>query len=92
MAIDDWCDVAWAYILRTTPMMANPHEYRETLWTILHDGEAPKPAPETDRKSRSHRPRQGMTKRDKVELAGFMDQIAQLKAAHEVKDPPTPRA
>lgn len=31
-------DVAWSYLLRNTPMMANPHEYRQTLWEVLHDG------------------------------------------------------
>jgi hypothetical protein len=28
--------------MRNMPMMANPSEYREALWTVLHDGESPK--------------------------------------------------
>lgn len=83
MAIDDWCDVAWAYILRTTPMMANPHEYRATLWSILYEGEAPPPKSKTEGKSGSRsgasRSRSGMTNRDRVKLADFMGQIDQLK-------------
>jgi len=31
--------VAWAYLLSQTPMMANPAEYRDQLWTVLYEGE-----------------------------------------------------
>jgi hypothetical protein len=85
MAIDDWCDVAWAYVLRNTPMMANPSEYREALWTVLHDGDTP-PPPRTETtdssgKRRRARSSRGMTKRDKANLDAFVGQIAQLQAA-----------
>ena len=33
-----WCDVAWAYLLRSTPSLSNPHEYRDALWTVLYEG------------------------------------------------------
>jgi hypothetical protein len=41
VTISDWCDVAWEYILDSTPMMASPIEYRDVLWAALHDGETP---------------------------------------------------
>jgi hypothetical protein len=28
-------------MLKQTPMMANPHEYRDLLWTVLHEGRSP---------------------------------------------------
>lgn len=83
MMIDDWCDVAWGYILEQTPMMANPHEYRQTLWAILHDGETPPPkTPQpTSRGPRKALPRArtGMTRRDKANLDDFMKQIDAIK-------------
>lgn len=31
--------MAWALLLRMSPMMANPHEYRAALWSVLYTGE-----------------------------------------------------
>jgi hypothetical protein len=42
MTIADYMDVGWAYFLRMTPMMANPFEFRESLWAILHGDDVPK--------------------------------------------------
>lgn len=39
MRLSDWCDVAWAYVLRQQPMMASPTEYRDLLWNALYVGE-----------------------------------------------------
>lgn len=39
MTCEEWCDVAWEYLLDSTPMMANPAEYRDALWSAIHDGE-----------------------------------------------------
>jgi hypothetical protein len=69
--------------MRNTPMMANPFEYRQTLWDIIHDGEAPPPPKRDPPKSASGKalPRssRGMTNRDKAELANFMDEINRIK-------------
>lgn len=44
ITISEWCDTAWAYILRQTPVMSSPVEYRDTLWEALYIGEL---SPET---------------------------------------------
>jgi hypothetical protein len=90
MLIDDWCDVAWQYLLGTAPMMAAPSEYRDALWSVLHDGKPPKQKPKTpepvdrDGRRRSRRAlpraRTGMTAADKSALAAFTKRIDQVKA------------
>ncbi len=65
-------------------MMSNPHEYREALWAVLHDGVAPSKPAETaapaGSKRGTSRPRRGMTTRDKGALDAFVKQIAQVQA------------
>lgn len=84
MAIGDWCDIAWGYMLDSTPMMASPSEYRDTLWSVLHDGII---TDEMKRKSASNARKGGPPPRHAVdEMAEMMRQARIMRG----EDPDAP--
>jgi hypothetical protein len=90
--------------MRNTPMMANPFEYRETMWSVIHDGEEPRPSRRTDTspesgRRRGHRPRalpsgagSGLSRLDSNKLANFRDELMALRERREAErgSPPEP--
>lgn len=84
MTIPDWVDVTWSYLLDATPMMASPTEYRDTLWTVLHDGTI---TDEMRRKAAENRPKGGPPSRsDLSEMDEMMRQARILRG----EDPDAP--
>lgn len=73
--------------MRTAPAMANPFEYRETLWTILYKGEEPTPkAPELPAAPRRRgakpeqpKPARRFTRTEALRLEDFNAEIIALQ-------------
>ena len=71
-------------MLDSTPMMALPSEYRDTLWTVLHDGIV---TDEMKRKAAGSRPKSGPpSQRDYSEMDEMMRQARTLRG----EDPDAP--
>jgi hypothetical protein len=69
--------------MRNTPMMASPSEYRDTLWTVLHDGEI---TDEMKRKASANRPKGEIPKQAYSEMEEMMRQARILRG----EDPDAP--
>lgn len=83
--MSDWADVAWAYVMRNTPVMANPAEYRDLLWQALYVGEL---TTEQKAKIAAKAPERAKASLGKPtpkaaldEFAALQEQIASIKAA-----------
>jgi len=93
VTVGDWCDVAWAYLMENTPMMANPFEYRETMWGLLYEGETPRTQAAQPRKPGEKREVRALGRGDAQRLDAMRDQLQALAAAKGVTErrPPMPR-
>ena len=83
-------DAAWALIMRQTPMMANPFEYRETLWDLLWEGERPAVKQVGGDSKPARRPKAslttgdgGLSRRDSENLNAMRDELMELRARKE---------
>lgn len=71
-------------MLRNTPMMASPSEYRDTLWTVLHDGTI---TDEMRRKAAENAPKGGPPPQHAInEMEEMMRQARMLRG----EDPDAP--
>jgi len=63
-------------------MMANPFEYRETMWNLFQDGTPPPPRKAAGTSAQKALPRgsRGMTAADQRKLDDFNAEIERIKA------------
>jgi hypothetical protein len=99
VTISDWASVAWTVVSDQAPLMANPFEYREALWSILYKGEDPPPSRRPDPPARSRRgrhqpppkpgPARPMTRTESSALAALDAQVAEIAARRNADDTTT---
>lgn len=98
ITIAHWVPIAWTVVSDQAPVMANPFEYREALWTILYKGEQPAPPRKPDPPSRDAKgrrkpgkppPARKMTASERAALAAFTDEVRAIKERKTLEDPDT---
>lgn len=86
--------MAWAYLLRMAPMMANPHEYRDALWSVLYHGELTEEMKKNAAKNAAENARKAIGKpappSAMAELEAMKQQAAALRAAKATSPAPLP--
>lgn len=85
--------------MKMSSAMMNPFEFRESMWSILYEGEAPTPRPKTDpppRRGRKALPKPGparrMSKRDAAALDAFNAEILEIARKRESASQNTPES
>lgn len=68
--------MAWEYLLDSTPMMANPAEYRDSLWSVLHDGVV---TPEMQKRSLEKAPERARAALGKAPPRSALSELEELK-------------
>ena len=98
ITIEHWVPIAWTVISDQAPVMANPFEYRDALWSILYKGEQPAPTRRPDPPSRDAKgrlrpgkppPARKMSSADRAALAAFTDEVRAIKERKTAEAPDT---